>query len=171
MTNPVPNDGRLPTSLICPPLADLVLASTDGTDFRFSEQIGRPLVVFFYPKDNTPGCTCEVQDFRDLHDDFEALDCVVRGVSRDGLKSHAGFIDKHGLPYPLLSDKDETACQIFDLIKDKIMYGKPARGLVRSTFLFDKKGDLVKSWRAVKVEGHAAEVLEAVRNLETSPDI
>lgn len=143
----------------------LSLAASDGSVFDIGAQAGHPLVLFFYPKDNTPGCTAEAIDFRDRHDAFRGLDCRVVGISRDSLKSHAGFVAKHSLPFPLLSDGDEHACRLFDVIKAKILYGKPVRGIERSTFLFDASGALVREWRGVKVTGHVDEVLTAVRAL------
>ncbi|WP_322999518.1 peroxiredoxin [Castellaniella sp.] len=126
---------------------------------------GTPFVLYFYPKDNTPGCTTESQDFRDLHDQFQALGCHVYGISRDSLKSHENFTDKQSLPFPLISDPDEALCGLFDVMKLKNMYGKQVRGIDRSTFLIDRSGILVQEWRGVRVPGHAAEVLQAARNL------
>jgi len=126
---------------------------------------GRAVVLYFYPKDNTPGCTTESQDFRDLHADFLATGAVVIGVSRDSLKSHANFQAKHQLPFPLISDADETVCNLYGVIKQKNMYGKQVRGIERSTFLIDAEGRLVQEWRAVKVPNHANEVLQAARSI------
>jgi peroxiredoxin Q/BCP len=137
-----------------------------GGDFRLADHAGRPLVIYFYPKDNTPGCTTEAGQFRDLHDQFALLDCAVFGISRDSLKSHQGFKAKLGLPFELLSDADETACKLFDVIKAKKLYGKEVIGIQRSTFLIDGGGVLRREWRAVKADGHAAEVLAAVRALQ-----
>ncbi|PAV25396.1 peroxiredoxin [Tamilnaduibacter salinus] len=130
-------------------------------DFRGRKHV----VLYFYPKDNTPGCTTEGQDFRDRHADFDALDTVVIGVSRDGLKAHENFRAKHDFPFHLISDKDETLCRQFDVIKTKMMYGKERQGIERSTFLIDRDGVLRQEWRGVKVPGHVDEVLESVRNL------
>jgi peroxiredoxin Q/BCP len=143
---------------------DLIAESTGG-EFKLSDYKGHPVVVYFYPKDNTPGCTMESQQFRDLHSKFEKAGAVVVGVSRDSIKSHQGFKSKHELPFELLSDADEKLCSRFDVIKMKNMYGKQVRGIERSTFLFDKNGELVREWRKVKVDGHAQEVLNAVKAL------
>ena len=143
---------------------DFTAASTAG-EFSLSGHKGHPVVLYFYPKDNTPGCTMESQQFRDLHAKFAKLGATVVGVSRDSLKSHQGFKAKFELPFELLSDSDEKLCQQFDVIKMKNMYGKQVRGIERSTFLFDQNGHLVREWRKVKVPGHAEEVLEAVKTL------
>ena len=125
----------------------------------------RKLVLYFYPKDNTPGCTLEAQDFRDRHKAFAKAGTAVVGVSRDSVKSHEGFCAKQNLPFTLLSDPDEALCQAFDVIKDKNMYGRKVRGIERSTFLIDADGVLRREWRGVKVKGHVAEVLESLRQL------
>lgn len=143
---------------------DFEAASTDGT-FRLSEHAGHPVVLYFYPKDNTPGCTTEGMQFRDLYPRFEKLGAVVAGVSRDSLKSHENFKAKMGYPFPLLSDSDEALCTQFGVIKMKNMYGKKVRGIERSTFVVDKSGNLAREWRGVKVPGHAEEVLEFVKTL------
>ena len=143
---------------------DFEAASTDGT-FRLSEHAGHPVVLYFYPKDNTPGCTTEGMQFRDLYPRFEKLGAVVAGVSRDSLKSHENFKAKMGFPFPLLSDSDEALCTQFGVIKMKNMYGKKVRGIERSTFVVDKAGNLAREWRGVKVPGHAEEVLEFVKTL------
>jgi peroxiredoxin Q/BCP len=148
-----------------PVIDDFELPATGNTVFRLSAQRGKNVVVFFYPKDNTPGCTLENQEFRDLHKDFLQTGTVVVGVSRDSLKSHEGFKAKHGFPFDLLSDTDETVCQRFGVMKLKNMYGKQVRGIERSTFVFDKDGKLVKSWRGLRAPGHAAEVLGFVQTL------
>jgi peroxiredoxin Q/BCP len=149
-----------------PVIDDFELPSTGDMTFRLSAHRGKQhVVVYFYPKDNTPGCTLEGQEFRDLYADFRKADTVVVGVSRDSLKSHEGFKAAHGFPFELLSDKDETACERFGVIKLKNMYGKQVRGIERSTFVFDKTGRLVKSWRGLKAPGHAAEVLAFVQTL------
>jgi peroxiredoxin Q/BCP len=144
---------------------DFSLPGTSG-DFRLSAFRGKPLVIYFYPKDNTPGCTTEAGQFRDVHDEFEKLGCPIFGVSRDGLKSHQGFKAKLGLPFELLSDADETACRLFDVIRMKKLYGREMLGIQRSTFLIDGAGVLRLEWRTVKADGHAAEVLAAVRLLQ-----
>lgn len=143
-------------------LADFTSEGTGGP-FSLSAVQGKKLVIYFYPKDNTPGCTSEAGDFRDLHAEFEKAGAVVLGVSRDSLRSHEGFRAKLGLPFHLLSDPDETLCELFGVMKLKNMYGKQVRGIERSTFLIDGSARLVREWRGVKVAQHAAEVLEAVR--------
>jgi thioredoxin-dependent peroxiredoxin len=143
---------------------DFEIPCTDGT-FRLSDHAGHPVVLYFYPKDNTPGCTTEGMQFRDLYPQFAKIGAVVAGVSRDSLKSHASFRSKMDFPFPLLSDADEALCTQFGVIKLKNMYGKKVRGIERSTFVVDKSGNLAREWRGVKVPGHAAEVLEFVRTL------
>ena len=144
---------------------DFQAPSTDGT-FRLSEHAGHPVVLYFYPKDNTPGCTTEGAAFRDLHPKFKKLGAVVAGISRDSMKSHENFKAKMAFPFPLISDPDETLCKQFDVIKMKNMYGKQVRGIERSTFVIDGRGNLAREWRKVKVPGHAQEVLEFVKTLE-----
>lgn len=144
---------------------DFELPATSGQNIKLSQLQGQNVVLYFYPKDDTPGCTREGQDFRDLHEEFERLNTVIFGISRDTLKSHENFKAQQRLPFELLSDKDETVCRLFDVIKPKKMFGKDVKGIERSTFLIDKEGILRKEWRKVKVEGHAAEVLEAIRTL------
>jgi peroxiredoxin Q/BCP len=134
----------------------------DGSTLLLSSLKGRWVVVFFYPKDNTPGCTNEAKDFRDLHARFQALNAEVIGVSRDSVRSHANFATKHQLPFPLVSDADEAWCQAFDVIHEKVLYGKRHMGVVRSTFLIDPDGKIHTEWRGVKVPGHAQAVLESV---------
>jgi thioredoxin-dependent peroxiredoxin len=146
-------------------VADFSIPATGEATFRLSDHKGHPVVLYFYPKDNTPGCTVEGTDFRDLHPQFVALGAVVAGISRDTLKSHDGFKAKMGFPFPLLCDADEKLCTLFGVIKMKNMYGKQVRGIERSTFLIDPDGKLVREWRKVKVEGHAAEVLAATKGL------
>lgn len=144
-----------------------VVAATGG-EFSLSAQRGQPLVLYFYPRDNTPGCTVEAGQFRDLFAEFNRLGCRIFGVSRDPLKSHQGFKAKFGLPFDLIADTDETLCRLFGVIKTKNMYGKQVVGIERSTFLFDAAGCLVREWRGVKVNdgaGHAAAVLAAAREL------
>ena len=143
---------------------DFQAASTGGGSFRLSSLKGRPLVLYFYPKDDTPGCTLEGQDFRDLNPRFKRLDAVILGVSRDSLKSHAKFCDKFSFTFDLLADEDEKLCKLFDVIRMKNMYGKKVRGIERSTFLIGGDGVLLREWRKVKVEGHAAEVLQALKS-------
>lgn len=146
-------------------IADFALPATGNTTFKLSEQRGKNVVVYFYPRDNTPGCTVEAQEFRDLHADFVQAGTVVVGVSRDSLPSHEGFRKKQGLPFDLLSDADETVCERFGVMKQKNMYGKLVRGIERSTFVFDRTGKLVKNWRGLRAPGHAAEVLAFVQTL------
>ena len=146
-------------------VSDFSIPATGDTTFRLSEHKGHPVVLYFYPKDNTPGCTTEGEQFRDLYKQFAKLDAVVAGVSRDSIKSHEGFKAKMGFPFPLLSDADEKLCAQFDVIKMKNMYGKKVRGIERSTFLIGPDGKLVREWRKVKVDGHAADVLDAVKVL------
>ncbi|MFA7268645.1 MAG: peroxiredoxin [Sterolibacterium sp.] len=144
---------------------DFSLPATGGADFRLSAQRGHALVLYFYPKDNTPGCTTEAGQFRDQHAAFGKLGCKIYGISRDNLKSHESFKAKLELPFELLVDADETACTLFGAIKLKNMYGKQVRGIERSTFLIDDKGVLRHEWRAVKADGHATEVLAALQSL------
>ena len=148
-----------------PVITDFELPSTGNTTFKLSEHRGRNVVVFFYPKDNTPGCTLEGQEFRDLYTDFGKAGTTVVGVSRDSLKSHEGFKAAHSFPFELLADTEEKACELFKVMKLKNMYGKQVRGVERSTFVFDVNGKLVKSWRGLRAPGHAAEVLEFVQTL------
>ncbi len=138
--------------------------STEGT-FNSTDTLGKYLVLYFYPKDNTPGCTNESKNFRDLYADFQKLNTEIVGVSRDTLASHNRFKEKHQLPFTLISDTDSKVCDLFKVIKEKSMFGKTALGLVRSTFLFDPKGKLLQEWRKVKVAGHAEEVLRTVRDI------
>ena len=142
---------------------DFSIPATGETTFRLSDHKGHPVVLYFYPKDNTPGCTTEGAQFRDLHDRYAKAGAVVAGISRDSIKSHENFAAKMGFPFPLISDADEKLCKQFEVIKMKNMYGKQVRGIERSTFVVDGKGVLVKEWRGVKVPGHAAEVLAVVR--------
>jgi len=144
---------------------DFTLPATGGEMVRLSELRGAPVVLYFYPKDDTPGCTLEGQDFRDQAPAFRKLKAVVLGVSRDTLGSHERFKAKHELNFDLLSDSDEKLCQAFGVIKDKNMYGRKVRGIERSTFLIDTEGVLRREWRGVKVKGHVAEVLESLRQL------
>jgi len=143
---------------------DFRLPGTGG-EFILSAQAGHPLVIYFYPKDSTPGCTTEAGQFRDLHAEFIKRGCPVFGISRDSLKSHASFKTKLGLPFELLADADEHACRLFDVIRMKKLYGKEVRGIERSTFLLDGHGCVARVWRGVKVDGHAAEVLAAAATL------
>ena len=145
-------------------VADFTAAATGGT-FKLSAHKGHPVVLYFYPKDNTPGCTTEGADFRDLHTQFAKLGAVIVGVSRDSLKSHEDFKAKIDFPFELISDVDEKLCAQFDVIKMKNMYGKKVRGIERSTFLIGPDGTLIQEWRGVKVPGHVEAVLAAVKAL------
>ena len=144
---------------------DFSLPSSGGTTWSLKEAAGRKLVIYFYPKDMTSGCTRESQDFRDLHSAFRKAGVDIVGVSRDSVKSHDKFIDKEKLPFLLLSDADEKLCKLFDVIQEKSLYGKKYLGIERSTFLLDGTGILRREWRKVKVPGHAEEVLEAAKSL------
>lgn len=144
---------------------DFTAPSTNNKTFRLSDLRGQPLVLYFYPKDNTPGCTDEGRQFTALYGDFQNHQCAIFGISRDSLRSHENFKAKMGFPFELLSDPDEQLCTMFDVIKMKNMYGKQVRGIERSTFVIDGNGVLRREWRRVKVPGHAAEVLEVVKSL------
>ena len=144
---------------------DFSLPSTGGSTFKLSDQRGKKLVVYFYPKDNTPGCTVEGADFRDRYAAFRAAGAQVVGVSRDSLKSHEGFKAKMKFPFELLSDADEKVCAQFGVMKMKNMYGKKVRGIERSTFVITGDGAIAREWRGVKVPGHAQEVLDFVKTL------
>ena len=147
------------------PVKDFSLPSTGGGTFRLTEARGKKLVLYFYPKDNTPGCTLEGADFRDRYKQFAKAGAEVAGVSRDSVKSHEGFKAKMKFPFELLSDADEKACAQFGVIKMKNMYGRKVRGIERSTFVLDANGVLAREWRGVKVAGHADEVLRFVQSL------
>ena len=144
---------------------DFALPATGGGTMRLREHAGEILVLYFYPRDNTPGCTLEGQQFAALHSRFKRAGVTVFGISRDSLASHEKFRDKMGYPFALLSDEDERACRQFDVIREKNMYGRKVLGIERSTFLIDAKGVLRQEWRKVKVEGHALEVLTAAQAL------
>ncbi len=146
-------------------IADFELPATGGRGFRFSDPRGGRLVLYFYPKDATPGCTAQGQDFRDLYPAFREACAEIYGISRDSLQSHENFKAKHGFPFELLSDPQEVACGLFGVIRMKNLYGKQVRGVERSTFVFDAAGRLRREWRGVKVHGHAQEVLDFVRTL------
>jgi len=138
---------------------------TGTTPFQLSQFRGKKLVLFFYPKDNTPGCTTESLQFRELYPTFQKAGTEIIGISRDSIRSHDGFKSKLDLPFELISDADETVCTMFDVIVMKSMYGKKVRGIERSTFIIDAGGKIVKEWRGVKVPGHVDEVLEFVQSL------
>ncbi len=146
-------------------VTDFSLAATGDQDIRLSDYKGKNVVVYFYPKDSTSGCTTEGQNFRDSINTFKRRKTVILGVSRDSVKSHENFKAKQAFPFELLSDSDEKACKLFDVIKEKNMYGRKVMGIERSTFLIDDKGILRREWRKVKVDGHVDEVLEAVKEL------
>ena len=142
------------------------VSATNGIEINSDDLRGKNFVLYFYPKDNTPGCTQEGEDFRDLYKKFKRLNTEIFGVSRDSLKSHEGFKEKYKYPFELISDSEEKLCNLFDVIKEKNMYGKKYMGIERSTFLIDKNGKLCFEWRKVKVNGHAEEVLEEVKKLD-----
>ncbi len=146
-------------------IPDFTLPATSGQQFSLAAQAGKVVVIYFYPKDSTPGCTTEAQQFRDLYDRFVAVDTVILGISRDSVKSHENFKAKQALPFELGADTDETVCNLFSVMKMKNMYGKQHRGIERSSFVIDRKGVLRKEWRGVKVPGHAQEVLDFVTTL------
>jgi peroxiredoxin Q/BCP len=148
------------------PVADFQVQATSDQAVSLSALKGQQVVIYFYPKDSTPGCTTEGQGFRDQYAEFKAANTVVFGVSRDSLKSHENFKAKQAFPFELISDKDESLCQLFDVIKLKKLYGKEYMGVDRSTFLIDKHGVLRKEWRGVKVPGHVAAVLEQAQALD-----
>lgn len=147
------------------PVPEFSLPATGGQTVSLSGLKGKTIVLYFYPKDNTPGCTTEGQDFTALNGEFDAAGAVIYGVSRDSVKSHEGFKTKLCMPFELLSDADEALCNLFGVIKMKNMYGKQVRGIERSTFVIDKTGKLAREWRGVKVDGHAREVLDFVKTL------
>ena len=144
---------------------DFSAPSTGDKAFRLSDLRGQPLVLYFYPKDNTPGCTEEGRQFATLYGEFQKKKCAIYGVSRDSLRSHENFKAKMDFPFELLSDTDEQLCNMFDVIKMKNMYGKKVRGIERSTFVIDGNRVLQREWRGVKVPGHASEVLDVVKAL------
>ena len=146
-------------------IPDFTLPASTGQDVKLSDYRGKKVVIYFYPKDMTPGCTQESCDFRDYHGDFEKHGVVVLGISPDPIKSHTKFIEKHSLPFMLLSDTEHEVADLFGVWQLKKMYGREYYGIVRSTFLIDEEGKLIKEWRSVKVKGHTNEVLEAVREL------
>lgn len=158
------NDASSP-SILGLTVPDFSLPATSGQTFRLTALRGQPVVIYFYPKDGTPGCTTEAGQFRDLHAAFVNAGGSVWGISRDSLKSHESFKAKLDLPFELISDADEQACALFDVIRMKTLYGKQVRGIERSTFLIDRQGRVARAWRGVKVDGHAAEVLAALQAL------
>ena len=144
---------------------DFELPSTGDKTFKLSEHLGKTLVIYFYPKDSTPGCTTQGQQFRDYYADFVSANTEIFGISRDSIKSHENFKAKFEFPFDLLADTEELACQLFGVIKMKKMYGKEVRGIERSTFIINTEGALIREWRGVKVDGHIPEVLAFVRSL------
>lgn len=141
------------------------ISATSNKNISLSDYKGKKIVLFFYPKDNTPGCTEENKDFRDNIKNFEKLDTIVIGISRDKLKTHENFKNKHELPFELLADEDEAVCNLFGVMKHKKMFGKEVKGIERSTFIIDESGKIAHVWRKVKVPGHVAEVLEKIKSL------
>lgn len=146
-------------------ISDFELPATGNTTFRLSDQRSKTLIIYFYPKDSTPGCTTEAQQFRDLYPEFVKAGCVLIGVSRDSLRSHENFKAKQDLPFELLADNEEKLCSQFSVIKEKKLYGKLVRGIERSTFIIDGQGVLRREWRGIKVPGHAQDVLDFARTL------
>ena len=151
--------------MIGQPVPDFSSAATGNQPIKLSALKGKKVVLYFYPKDATPGCTIESQNFRDMQAQFKDAGAVILGVSRDSMKSHDKFKENECLPFELLSDEDEALCELFGVMKMKNMYGKQVRGIERSTFLIDANGVLRQEWRGVKVDGHVKEVLEAVKKL------
>lgn len=147
------------------PVADFTLPATGSVDFKLSSARGKSLVIYFYPKDNTPGCITESQQFRDCYADFQKAQCEIVGISRDSIPSHENFKSRFSLPFALLSDSDEKVCTQFDVMKMKNMVGKQVRGIERSTFALDQHGVLRREWRGIKADGHAQEVLQFVQTL------
>lgn len=144
---------------------DFQLPATSGKTFKLSDYLGKNLVLYFYPKDSTPGCTTQGMQFRDAYNDFQTLRTEIFGISRDTIKSHENFKAKFIFPFELLSDPEEVACAMFNVMKMKNMYGKQIRGIERSTFVINKEGALINEWRGVKVDGHVAEVLKFIQTL------
>lgn len=146
-------------------IPDLTVKTTQNEALKLRDLNGKALVLYFYPKDNTPGCTTQGQAFRDAYPQFQAANCEILGVSRESLRSHQNFINKHEFPFDLISDPDEDLCNAMDVIKEKNMYGRKYMGIVRSTFVFDKEGKLRHEIRNVKVKGHVDDVLTLVESL------
>ncbi|AUH71514.1 peroxiredoxin [Legionella sainthelensi] len=142
---------------------NFTFTATSGLSGQLNDYLGQYVVLYFYPKDATPGCTTEGQNFSDAYPQFQALNTQIFGISRDSLKSHENFKVKQCFPFELISDPDEHLCQLFDVIKMKSMYGKQVRGIERSTFIIDPQGKLLKEWRKVKVNGHVDEVLDTLK--------
>lgn len=156
------------TATLNQPVFNFDFTTTENPQTNFAELLGKIVVLYFYPKDNTPGCTQEAKDFRDLYSQFLSANACILGVSRDSLKSHHKFKTSCGLPFPLICDDSQTLCHYFEVIKEKSMMGKKYLGIERSTFLIDQQGVLCQEWRNVKVSGHAQAVLQAVRGLARS---
>ncbi|MDY0745918.1 peroxiredoxin [Paucibacter sp. R3-3] len=148
------------------PLPEIEALATSGVKFTPSTYLGRAVVLYFYPKDNTPGCTTEAMQFRDHHKEFVKAGAVVLGVSRDNMASHDKFKQNLELPFDLIADTEEKLCHMFGVVKNKIMYGKKVKGIERSTFLIDASGVLREEWRGIKVAGHVDDVLKAVKGLQ-----
>jgi len=165
----ITDNGFAPTTqrrtMLDTPVPDFALPTTGGQTFQLAAQAGHTVVIYFYPKDSTPGCTTQGQNFRDRHAEFSAAGAVILGISRDSLKSHENFKAKQGFPFELGADTDEAVCKLFGVIKQKMMYGKQCRGIERSTFVIDRAGVLRREWRGVKVPGHVDEVLACVQSL------
>ncbi len=153
------------TTMLNNPVTDFELPATSGHTFKLSDYLGKTLVIYFYPKDSTPGCTTQGMQFRDFYSEFQAANAEIVGISRDSLKSHENFKAKFSFPFELLADTEELACGIFAVVKMKNMYGKQVRGVERSTFVIDKNGNLIQEWRGVKVDGHVPQVLDFVKSL------
>jgi peroxiredoxin Q/BCP len=153
------------TATLGQPAPDFSASATSGKTVRLSDFGGKYVILYFYPKDSTPGCTQEGQDFRDLYPEFQHIGAEILGVSRDSVKSHENFKCKQEFPFELVSDADESLCNLYDVIRMKNMYGKQVRGIERSTFLIDPEGVLAAEWRKVTVKGHAAEVLGKIKEL------
>lgn len=143
---------------------DLELQATDGQTIRFSDLLGKTIILYFYPKDSTPGCTTEGQDFRDNYEEFRRLNAEILGVSRDSLKSHDSFKTKNAFPFDLIADANSALCGLFDVVKEKTLYGRKHMGIERSTFIIDRKGILRHEFRGIKVDGHVAHLLETLRS-------
>jgi peroxiredoxin Q/BCP len=149
------------------PLPEFESQATGGTVVSNQSYQGKILILFFYPKDNTPGCTTEAMGFRDKYKEFTDAGAVIFGVSRDNMKSHEAFKEQLALPFELIADTEEKLCHMFGVVKNKLMYGKKVKGIERSTFLVDDQGILQQEWRGLKVDGHVDEVLKAVKALKT----
>ncbi len=153
------------TTMLNKTVPDFELPATSSTNFKLSNYQGKTLVIYFYPKDNTPGCTTQGMQFRDSYSEFQSVNTEIFGISRDSIKSHENFKAKFSFPFELLADTEELACSLFGVMKMKNMYGKQVRGVERSTFVIDKNGTLIQEWRGVKVDGHAQAVLNFIKSL------